>query len=527
MVKAAIYARVSTDEQADKGYSLETQVMACQDYANRNSIEVIQIYKEDFSGTNLERPEFVKLQDEIRSGGVGIVILYSLDRLSRDHIDLLVLVREWLRSGIELYGLDVGKIEDELSILVMIKGWQSADEVRKIRERTTRGRRAKARSGKYVGSGTPPYGYKREGIKDIVELVVHEKEAKIVKRIFDQYTGSNGESRIALRRMVKELTAEGISPPGKGEGWYPETVGRIIRSSTYKGELIYKDYVIPVPAIIEPDLWEAAQHQRVKNKVEAKRNRKREYLLSGMIKCSCGIRMIGHAMQGGKYLYYGCGSKTYKKHLAECKTKNVRADLADWLVWDWIKELLTDEDRLKKGLRMVAEKREREQEPKRKRLTELKTHKRNTERKLENLTNELGEFEGKATAKRAIREGIENTSDQFDTINAQIESLRSDLYISEEVAIDPEVIKEFAGSIKTRLENPTFSQKRELLRIVEFEAKLREDDSGRWLEVKAGIQVGADYIQLDKPKIKSRSNSSKGRNLLSDNVTPLLKRMSR
>src|SRR5215208_5990502 len=159
--QTAIYARVSTDDQAERGYSLPSQIEACQKFASQKGFDVTAVYRDDISGAKpiTSRPDGYELQRAIDSGQVKAVIVYCVDRLSRDIVDLLTTVRDWLRAGVEVYALDVGQVTSELDIVLVIKGWQGSDERQKIRERTMRGSIAKARAGQVVGGGSPPYGY--------------------------------------------------------------------------------------------------------------------------------------------------------------------------------------------------------------------------------------------------------------------------------------------------------------------------------------------------------------------------------
>lgn len=149
--QAAIYVRVSTDDQAERGYSLPSQVEACQMFAKQKGFDVTAVYQDDVSGAKpiSTRPQGEQLQAAIYTEQVRAVIVYCIDRLSRDIVDLLTTVRDWLRAGVEIYALDIGQVTSELDIVLVIKGWQGSDERQKIRERTMRGRDAKARGGRW------------------------------------------------------------------------------------------------------------------------------------------------------------------------------------------------------------------------------------------------------------------------------------------------------------------------------------------------------------------------------------------
>ena len=100
---AAIYARVSTDLQAEKGYSLETQVEACTKKAKELGADTIKEFVDDgYSGAYLERPQLDALRDGIADKLFDLVVIYEPDRLSREVTHLLLLTREIERSGASL-----------------------------------------------------------------------------------------------------------------------------------------------------------------------------------------------------------------------------------------------------------------------------------------------------------------------------------------------------------------------------------------------------------------------------------------
>src|SRR5215208_1052496 len=112
---AAIYARVSSDDQAERGYSLPSQIEACQKFASQKGFDVAAVFQDDISGAKpiSIRPEGEQLQAAIYSGLIRTVIVYCVDRLSRDIVDLLTNVRDWLRLGVEIYALDIGQVTSE------------------------------------------------------------------------------------------------------------------------------------------------------------------------------------------------------------------------------------------------------------------------------------------------------------------------------------------------------------------------------------------------------------------------------
>src|SRR5699024_10417529 len=95
-IKAALYARVSTEEQASEGYSISAQIELLYDYAHKNNIEIINEYiDEGKSGKNIEgRPEMKRLLMDAKDENFNAVIIYRLDRLARKTRDSLDIVEK-------------------------------------------------------------------------------------------------------------------------------------------------------------------------------------------------------------------------------------------------------------------------------------------------------------------------------------------------------------------------------------------------------------------------------------------------
>jgi site-specific DNA recombinase len=294
-----------------------------------------------------------------------------VDRLSRDIVDLLASVRNWLQVGAEVHALDVGQIESELDIVLVIKGWQGSDERKKIRERSMRGKRAKARSGRVVGTRAP-YGYQhvRDENGKIETFEPVEDEAKIVRLIYQWYVnGDETEKRLSAGKIAKRLSEMRILTPGeinpgyhrKRESgmWQPGAVLDIISREVYAGVWRFGVRIGPtrskrpeeewieveVPAIIDRDMWEAAQVQRYRNKQFSKRNAKHDYLLSGLIRCGCGSALSGEYFSNHRY--YSCTWRNnHHTNLEErkCKARSVRAEAIEADVWDSIVKIFADRE---------------------------------------------------------------------------------------------------------------------------------------------------------------------------------------
>jgi site-specific DNA recombinase len=349
-MKAALYLRVSTEDQVEK-YGLPAQRTELLALAQRRGDTIVEEYSDDgVSGATLERPALARLRDAVRARTVEVVLVHTLDRLSRDLGELLLLLKEWERAGVSLDATD-GPLERTPTgrMLVQVKGMVSEYERAMILSRTLRGKRERAKQGRWLGT-VPTYGYRAtpEG-----QLVVHDAEAATVRLIFQGLV----EEQRGLRQIVRELRALGLATR-RGRPWALSTVLGMVRNSVYAGRALYQrdahtrdpktgrrrrvrraatDWItIPVPAIIPPATWEAAQRQLVRNRTGLASGRPgRVYLLKGLCRCvGCGYRLQGLTSHGRRR-YYRCHGRD-PIHPRRCGAPAWRADDLEGMVWETI-----------------------------------------------------------------------------------------------------------------------------------------------------------------------------------------------
>jgi site-specific DNA recombinase len=182
--RAVLYARVSTDEQARHGYSLDQPIGALRAWAAREGHEILEeIRDEGWSGAYLERPGLDRVRDLVEAGGVGVVVAQDADRITRDPGHHAFLDDDFERFGTRLVALDDwGDDSHEGELLKFLKGWVSKGERLKIAERSRRGRREKALRGETVGHLTAPFGFAYT--PDRKALVVDPARMPAAERIF-------------------------------------------------------------------------------------------------------------------------------------------------------------------------------------------------------------------------------------------------------------------------------------------------------------------------------------------------------
>jgi site-specific DNA recombinase len=320
MKQAVIYARVSTDEQAEKGYSQESQIEKCSEYALANGMNIVAEIRDDYTGSTLDRPGFTEVLSLLARKEANAIVITEADRLSRNAADTLAIYDEWADAGIELHFCDSGPVNfGEESILVNGMPVLVAQYERvQFRKRSMNGRYNKARSGKPVLNGTPPYGYRKKGVGKNGVMVKYEPELKVVRDIFEWYTRGNGSGEpMSLRTIVRKLNKMGVPSTQPNKVWTVSRIHRILKKGIYAGVYYYgktrtrskggKKVVItnlpkeewiridvPHLAIIEPETFEAVQARKERNIKLQLRNNRHKYLMTGHFRCSCGRIMSGH-----------------------------------------------------------------------------------------------------------------------------------------------------------------------------------------------------------------------------------------
>jgi DNA invertase Pin-like site-specific DNA recombinase len=181
-LRAAIYVRVSTEEQAVHGYSLAEQREACsQRAAELGAVEILLFADEGASGATLDRPGLDALREAVRMGTVNTLVLRDPDRLSRRLAHQLYLSEEFEKAGVQLEFLDFEwKTTPEGRLFYAIKGAIAEYEREKIRERVTRGKLQKARQGG-IPVNFDVYGYRYD--TETGEVSLYDEEAIFLRRL--------------------------------------------------------------------------------------------------------------------------------------------------------------------------------------------------------------------------------------------------------------------------------------------------------------------------------------------------------
>ena len=193
---AAIYVRVSTDRQAEKGYSISEQELKLKSLCVAHGLEVYKVYIDDgYTGSHIDRPALKELLRDVWDGKVKNVVVYRLDRLSRDMQDMLEIIRRiFMPTNTRLISqtenIDTSTHVGRLAINILTSFAELEKDI--INERMEMGRVGRAKSGRWHGKR--PFGYDYDKEKGIL---VPNADAIIVKQIYDMYLHGHKLNHIA------------------------------------------------------------------------------------------------------------------------------------------------------------------------------------------------------------------------------------------------------------------------------------------------------------------------------------------
>src|SRR4051794_12453247 len=221
-VRAAIYARVSSDQQAER-HTIDSQVEAllARAAADGHAIQAeLRFLDDGQSGASLIRPALERLRDLCAMGAIDVVYVHAPDRLARSYAHQAVLIEEFARAGTEVVFLNrpISQTPED-TLLLQLQGMFAEYERTRIVERSHRGKRHLAQAGVVSVLSRAPYGYRylgrREAEDGVARFEVVEDKATIVRQIFHWV----GEERVSLSMVCQRLFEAGVPSPTGNARW--------------------------------------------------------------------------------------------------------------------------------------------------------------------------------------------------------------------------------------------------------------------------------------------------------------------
>ena len=328
-----LYMRVSTEDQAREGFSLSEQKERLKAFCKFKEYEIKDYYEDAgiSAKTGNERPEFIRLVEDIKSGKINTIVSFKLDRISRSIFDW-----ENIMKTLEKYNADIVCVNDDINtpsangkMISRIMMSVSQNEIERTSERTKVGLAGAIKQGHIPARA--PLDYKHIDKK----LVPDSLTKDIVIRIYNLYF--EGKSYFNIATIFNEEKVLGKT------NWCDTGILRIIANEVYKGDYVhgkrtnhptyYKDVVEP---IVSKELWESCQVQKKKNQKNYMRTQ--TYIFLQKLKCpKCGRILAGgasHKIKSDKwYFYYRC--ENCKNNIHENKIEeHIKTLLADILEYD-------------------------------------------------------------------------------------------------------------------------------------------------------------------------------------------------
>jgi site-specific DNA recombinase len=494
MKNAAIYCRVSTDNQESEGTSLQTQLEACLKYCQDKGYDVAYRFSEAYSGLTLERPKLNELRELIRSGDIDVVVVYCLDRLSRDPTHGVILTQELEKYSVILEAVTETVDSSELGKLISyIRGFASKLEAEKIRERTIRGKMERVKSGRLPGGRfVKLYGYDYVRGKGTGEGVryINKAESEIVKEIYRLLV----EDGYSLNKIAQRLNTLGIPSPS-GKIWNRTGVYNILTNLAYTGKTYlftrYKTeaqrHLKPsrknklthnawrpreewielknaTPQIVSEDIFNQVQLKLKRNKELASRNARRQYLLSGYVFCeSCGRRFTAHS--NGRNSYYSC---------PVCRDRRLNNKYLETAVWEKIEQLISTPEMVMSGVEMLRREANND-ETYHKELERIEARLRHMKKEKDRAWKG---FEITGDEEKFTHE-IKNIMSTMDELEKQKAELLNRIETAEQAETNIKTIKDYCDLVRHNLGNLSFMEKREALEALRI-----------------GVIVGKDSINI-------------------------------
>ena len=329
-MRTAVYIRVSTEDQAREGFSIPAQREKLLSYVHSQDWTVVGLYvDEGVSAKDTNRPELSRLLTDVRSGGIDVVLVYRLDRLTRSVLDLYQLLQEFERCGVrfksctEVYDTTTAMGRLFITLVAALAQWEREN----LAERVKLGMEQMVKERKRPG-GPPPYGYTLcDGA-----LTVHPEEAATVRAMFEQY--ARGDSPRKIAEQANRLGARGKN----GARWSAGAVLRLLKNPVYYGALRWnfadagqkqnppEDWLLQKSvhsAIIEENVFLAVKEKMEQRSARHPRVLSSPFLFSGLLYCSaCGAVMRGKAARAHAHVYYSCTAR----RSGACEALPIRED---------------------------------------------------------------------------------------------------------------------------------------------------------------------------------------------------------
>ena len=303
------YLRVSTDRQADLGFGLDIQEADIVRYCTANGYKNLVLFIDDgYTGTNMERPALQEIMGAITDFNAGrshirvnALVVARIDRLGRSLLGTLQFIQDYIVAAKDSKNSSINRNREDINFVSVAENYCRIDKDNpqgkfllmlfatlaefdrdQIVEKLKRGRQARVASGKWMGGGKVPYGYRYN--KETSSLEVVPEEAEVVREIFRLYI----EEKMPPQKIAERFGFSG-----------DRAIRQILERKSLTGCIVFNDeeYEGNHEAIIPLEVWQEAQIELQRRSVHRTAS---NFLLSGLVYCGeCGAKMR-YQQWGGK-----------------------------------------------------------------------------------------------------------------------------------------------------------------------------------------------------------------------------------
>lgn len=424
-MKAVLYARVSSEKQAEKDLSISAQLKALREYATKHGYEVVREFVDKAaSARTADRHDFQEMISLAKSKNrpFDAILVWKLSRFARNREDSIVYKSLLRKRGIQVVSINENIDQSPAGVLLEAV-IEAVDEFysTNLSQDTKRGLKENALRG-FCNGGTPPFGYKHKFIRDGSAkrrlLEIDRSSAPVVKRIFKLCQEGMGSKEIA-----KLLNDEGLRTRN-GHPWSKWGILFMLKNPIYMGKYVYARQRRLNPG--EERFVVVGKHKPIVseadfNKVQAtlrnrtpKNNHPRritsDYLLSGLLFCEkCGGAMQGGSAKSGKFHYYGCYNHL-RRGKSICDGKMVNRDEIERVVVQKLKERVLTPEHLSELLDLTN--------------AEVKKKLSTNEERIQGLNAQIQKRQGKLDR---LYEALESGDFEFADLAPRIKKLKAEI----------------------------------------------------------------------------------------------------
>lgn len=525
----AIYARVSTIEQAEEGYSIDEQIRVLNKFCEREGYLVYDEYVDrGISGKNISgRPAIQRLLLDAEQKKFEVVLVWKMNRLARKSLDLMNIVEKLdskniaFRSYTERYETETSTGKLQFQLMAAIAEYERNN----IAENVKMGMIARAKEGRWNGGQVLGY--------DVVEissdnrkrkdthLVINEREANTVQLIFQMYSSGHGYKSIANYINKKGYRTK------KGKTFSLNAIKIIVTNPVYAGYIRYnvrKDWnekrrnnINPNPIIqkgehepiISEEVWQIAQNVYQSRSCKPNRIHDGEFPLTGIMRCpACGAGMVisrttNTLKDGTKRVleYYVCGAWKNKGTLV-CRSNGVRTEYADAFTLDKLQRLMHSDKLIKELVKSVNSRNGKIFVPLQKEFDMYAKQMNEVEQK---LSKTFDAYTDELISKAMYVEKAKRLEGQIQELKELMEPLRKQLQGNTVKVVSYEMIKEVLLNFSKAFQNAlTREQRKRLLHLLIHKITINEDRKIESIQLKLNnevlkeLKIGVDDSSSDE-----------------------------